>query len=212
MHRVPLRYRVHHAIFTIISVCLLLVAVSPSARAEPPHQALGYAYLLYRLSLTGAVGGDSFQRSGQLFITEPITPVGVKPTNAYDVLLLSGRPAITPELGAINFASSSFFFGRDTDARHTAFDLARVSLNETETGLAIQMLPVTSAERNTFNPRPGWFGNVYEVNAGTMQLELSGASERVSGQISVTGTGFIFFLTAPYRATFSGTLIDQGEF
>ncbi len=199
----------------LLGTVLLVLALAPAARAESPRrQVAGRAYLLYRLAMQGDVGGNSFQRSAELFITEPLMQGGTAPVNAYDVLLLSGQPVTTPELGAINFASNTFFFGRNSAQTAPTLDLARVALNTKGTGLAVQTLPGVTGTvfRNTFNPRPWWFGNVYEVNSGTMQIELSGDSQTVSGQITATGTGFIFFLSTPYHATFTGTLIDQGEF
>jgi hypothetical protein len=75
----------------------------PSAGVTVDVTAAGSGIVLgeYAVTISGAAGGNGFQRPGALYLLNTVTTVTTNDFNAVDVCLLSGFPGGQPDVGAI---------------------------------------------------------------------------------------------------------------
>ena len=185
---------------TLCGAVLCMAMVTPLAYAGTIHY--------YNITLQGTVLGRPFARQGLLVFTTPI--IGATGTtngaNPLDVAFVSGNPATSPEIGAIQFSTNTLLLGG-----RAALDMAYVS--STRTCVSINPDPSLSATGlNVFNALSGLTADAYQIFSGTIQICSQDGFQTISGTIDILGTGALFHSNSPYRATVSGSFAGSGQF
>lgn len=168
---------------------------------------LGVQYSVYNVIIQGQALDISFQREGQLLITQvPIGPAGTQNgINPFEVFLISGNPGGSPESGAIWFMTNNAFLGSDSQ-----IDLAFTTFDPETQIITVQPDPNLSAVgANVFNARSGLLANAYQIFDGAMQIQSQDNWQTITGQINILGTGAIFHSNSPYTAVISGTYAGE---
>ncbi len=171
------------------------LALAPAAAASIPQSAV------YDIQLQGAVNGLPFTRSGGMAIGPTVTQATTNGVNPIDLCLASGSPFITPERGAIWFATNSVC----ANANGALLDLAFVAANRAAGTTTIRPDPALSATGvNGFNGSSGYTAAIWQIFDGTMTLRFQGQGQTVTGTLDLLGTGAIFHSENTYKATLSG--------
>lgn len=178
-----------------LSVCASLFASAGGAAASIPQSAV------YDVQIQGAVNGLPFARVGNMAIGPTTTAATTNGVNPVDVCLGSGSPFISPERGAIWFATN----GICVNANGARQDMAFVAANQAASTLTIRPDPALSATGiNGFNGDSGITAAVWQIFDGTMTLQFQGRGETVTGTMQLLGTGAIFHSENTYNATLTG--------
>jgi hypothetical protein len=160
----------------------------------------------YNITSQGTVLGRPFARQGILAFTTPI-PIGTtNGANPFEVVIVSGNPAISPEIGAIQFTTNTFLFGGPG-----AVDMAYVSFAN-NCAFINPDSRISATGLNVFNALSGLAADVYQIFAGTIQICSRNTFQTISGSINVLGTGPIFHSNSPYQATVSGSFSGSEQF
>ncbi|CNE46605.1 chaperone protein DnaK [Mycobacterium tuberculosis] len=151
--------------------------ISPTPEDEP-----GIKEGTYTVSLSGTVGGQTFQRTAQLQVTSTVARVGTNNgVNPIEVCLRSGFPAGTPEVGAIWFGTNTACFPE----RGAQLDTATVEVS----GDTVTVRPdarIAAAGLNQFTASGNYiYACLYQPVSGTMTVTFSGAS--ASGELDING-------------------------
>ena len=178
-----------------LSVCALLSASAGGAAASIPQSAV------YDVQIQGAVNGLPFARAGNMAIGPTTTAATTNGVNPIDLCLGSGSPFISPERGAIRFATN----GICVNASGARQDMAFVTANQAASTVTIRPDPALSATGiNGFNGSSGFTAAVWQIFDGTLTLQFQGRGETVTGTMQLLGTGAIFHSENTYNATLTG--------
>jgi len=181
--------------FTRIALALFaLVALSPATQAQT------YRFAVVMSGNTSF--GQPFVRTGVVVLTRTVTRVTTNGVNPVDVALASGNPAITPEVGAINFGTNSAFLGG-----RAAIDLAYVNTAVRGNTLTVTVQPdprIAATYANFFTVNSGLTAFPYNVNTGTMVLTFTtdarGQLTSVTGRVDIADA----LKGTRYQATLTG--------
>ncbi len=170
---------------------------SASAAQLPPGS------LVYEVTISGSVSGRPFTRTGYVVLSPSITNVTTNGINPLDVWLTSGNPLAAPEVGAISFATNNLYLGS-----LSRVDLAYVSYDGASRTITVQPDPnYAGLGANVFNNSSGLLGGIYQIYAGTMQLQLSEDARAITGSIGVVGKGAYYYTQVPYQGTITGRFV-----
>ncbi|HYZ58460.1 MAG TPA: hypothetical protein VE544_02290 [Nitrososphaeraceae archaeon] len=207
-----LEIKLIHSTILILTIFMVLITpyIAHTSLASPltsPNQQPGLRYWLYDVTLEGISQGISFQRAGQLIITEgPITgdPV-LAGSNPFDVLLASGDPFASPESGSIWLMTDRAMLGQ------APFILASAAYDPQLQLITVNIAPdVGIAGTNGFNARSGILATLYLIIGGSMQIQSQDNFQTITGTINVVGRGQTFTTDTWYRAQLTGNFV--GEF
>ncbi|WP_344438572.1 Hsp70 family protein [Actinomadura bangladeshensis] len=151
--------------------------ISPTPEDEP-----GIREGTYSVSLSGTVGGRTFQRSAELQVKSTVARVGTNNgVNPIEVCLRSGFPAGTPEVGAIWFGTNTACFPE----RGAQLDTTTVEVS----GDTVTVRPdarIAAAGLNQFTASGDYiYACLYQPVSGTMTVTFSGGS--ASGELDING-------------------------
>lgn len=154
----------------------------------------------FSITLDGTVSSRAFRRSGVLSIRPTVTTQGTtNGVNPIEVIIESGNPVSSPQVGAFQFATNDTFLGGRGGQLDTAFvDLdarAGVIQIQPDFGLAIVSL-------NGFNSSSGLFAEFKAINEGSITLRFTEGGSRVSGTINVLGASAVSTARTRYVASF----------
>lgn len=186
-------------------------AGQPSAVASFGLQS-GQPYWYWSVMIQGYANSYPFQVQGWLLMTPKIDQLNVSDARPYDFFLIAGSPAATPETGAIWLATNSGYFsliGSSTSA--SQLNLTSVVYDGSTNSFFMQVDPNIAAAAifNIFSSSPGVVGDVWMVRDGQMQLQFAPDWSTVGGQVGLLGTGWIYYASAPYSASISGTYVGM---
>ncbi|NEO29190.1 MAG: hypothetical protein F6K36_01760 [Symploca sp. SIO3C6] len=156
---------------------------------------------IYNIILTGSVAGQTFQRSGELIISDPIiNPFGTSnDVNSFEVGILStdplGSPGFPIGAGSISFFTNNALVGR------TPFDTAYEAYDPATNTFWIQPDRQTSLN-NSLNifTSSGITGFPYNVFDGLIAVQPQNNGS-ILGTIDLIGTANV-----GYQASFNGVL------
>jgi len=171
------------------------LATAGTAGASIPRSAV------YDVQISGNVNGLPFVRTGGMAIGTTVTQATTNGVNPVDLCLASGSPFISPQRGAIWFATN----GICVNPNGARVDLAFVAANRGAGTMTIRPDPALSATGpNGFNGDSGFTAAVWQIFDGTMNLQFQGQGETVTGTLGLLGTGAIFHSENTYNATLTG--------
>jgi hypothetical protein len=161
---------------------------------------------LYSVTLRGVVQGRSFARQGTVGIATRVPTPTQNGANPLELVIVSGNPAISPQIGAIQFGTNTFFLGG-----RASLDMAFVSFaNNCIIARPDQRMSATGL--NGFNSRSGLTADFYQIFAGDLSVCSTNGFRTISGSVNILGTGAIFHSNTPYQATLTGTFIGSNRF
>jgi uncharacterized membrane protein YgcG len=181
-----------------LALCVgaLLLAPAAGAGAAIPRSAL------YDIRLEGNVNGIQFARTGVLAVDATVTTATTNGVNPMDLCMASGSPFISPEPGAIWFATNAICVNPSGALQ----DMAYVSVDPPTSTITIHPDPAISATGiNGFNQNGGLTANVYQIFDGTLEVNFEGNGETLAGSVDFLGTGAIFHSEQRYVATLTGS-------
>ena len=158
---------------------------------------------VYDITINGVTyDQNAFIRQGNLYLAPSL-----------DILIVSGNPPASPEVGAIWFTSDrSFDVLLDDALSFSALKLASVVSDNagTVTYTVDERLasPDTSA-LNVMNALGGLTAGIYYFSRGTVVITYTGQS--LKGKINMFGRSFSSPYEAHYEATFSGDRVRTFE-
>lgn len=158
---------------------------------------------LYQITISGVASGWSFSRAGYLGLASTIdrTNASRNGINRIEVGIVSGNPAVSPERGAIQFATNTGMLGAPSQ-----LDITKVTVSGRK--ITIKMAPniAFASSYAVFNVSSGLAADMYFITSGTIVLKLSRNLKSVRGSIKLVGRGALYGY-ASYSATFSGVRI-----
>ncbi|WP_141578883.1 Hsp70 family protein [Actinomadura sp. WMMA1423] len=155
---------------------------SPPEESPTPEGEPGIPAGTYSVSLSGTVGGRSFQRTARLQVMPTVARVGTtNGVNPVEVCLRSGFPAGTPEVGAIWFGTNTACFPE----RGAQIDMTTVEIS----GDTVTVRPdarIAAAGLNQFTASGDYiYSCLYQPVSGSMRVDFSGGSP--SGELDING-------------------------
>lgn len=181
----------------------------------------GTAYL-YSVNLSGAAGGNAFNRSGMLILTDTISAAGTRNgVNPVDIGLFSGDPRGFPSAGAVHAVTNTklaSLTGRTGSLVTSALDLAYVTVaNSCITVKPDQtiLLGLYDWNPNMFSASSSIFSSqIYYIQKGEISFCFSDGFRTVKGIETFYGTSYFsgYQPTVEYRGVFSGTFIGTKPF
>ena len=163
--------------------------------------------LVYDVDLAGYAGGETggrFDRQATIRVFDDLN--STTSGNVVEVIVESGTPLTSSELGAFLFATHTSLYEQ---AQSTApADLAFVNLDEQTS--TITLIPDAGTQAitnslNTFTASEGLVQDVYLIDEGLIALEFREEGS-IGGLIEVKGTGILNAGQGTYTATFGGWL------
>jgi hypothetical protein len=177
---------------------------------------------IFDVTLEGNADLEGFRLNGFLIVSPTRATAGDidlnNDSNARDVGLFSAaNPLITPEVGALSFATNTAILvdqqRGEVPEELAAVDVALVDANEDTNTLTVTIdkrFPNSDARLNVMSARSGAPESVLKLESGTMTLEFAGSGgQSVTGNISFFGRGFDQAPTELYQASISGTHRSQ---
>lgn len=166
----------------------------------------------WSVAIQGYTNGYPFQVQGWLLMTPKIDQFNMSDARSYDFFLIVGSPAATPETGAIWFATNSGYFSLiDSATSASQLNLTSVIYDGSTNSFFMQVDPNIAAAGifNMFSSSTGVVGDAWMVRDGQMQLQFAPDWSAVGGQVSLLGTGWLYYASAPYNASISGTYVGM---
>lgn len=157
----------------------------------------------YRGTLRGNVLQRPFLRRALVIVCPRITGATTQNgLNPLDVVLVSGNPAVTPELGAIQFTTNTALLGGAA-----RLDMAFVGYNRTGQRI-MNIFPdgrIAATGLNTFTALPGFTRTRYRIYRGQVAFQFTPNFRGLRGRINLLGAGVTFSPGNQYNAIFNGT-------
>lgn len=158
----------------------------------------------YQITIAGTASGWNFTRSGVLVLARTVdrTNVSRNGVNPLEVGIVSGNPMISPERGAIQFATNVGLLGA-----RSQLDITTVGVSGNT--ITIDMAPNISYASSFvgFNVTSGLTANFWFITSGRIIVTVSPDGRSVSGTINLSGRGSLYG-NASYSARFSGIRIQ----
>lgn len=185
----------------VIAFALLLSAAWTLLSPANPASAAIPQSATYDVQIQGTVNGLPFARTGRLALGPTVTQATTNGINPVDLCLRSGSPFISPEAGAIWFATN----GICVNANGARQDMAFVAVDRQASTISIRPDPDISATGiNAFNGSSGYTAAIWQIFDGAMVLRFDGTGANISGTIDFLGTGAIYHSENRYIATLTG--------
>ena len=164
----------------------------------------GMPALIYDVQIEGYAEGASggyFEREGTVYV---LSTIG----NVVEVLIESGQPETSADLGAFLFATHTWLYQSTDTQTDNGIDLAIVDYSERDNTVTLSpdtgTLAITHSH-NSFSTGDGGVQELYLIDDGQIVLEFS-EDDTISGAIQVRGTNAFNPSGVSYEATLSGAL------
>ncbi|UCG33510.1 MAG: hypothetical protein JSU68_02535 [Phycisphaerales bacterium] len=180
----------------------------PFADANTPNTSSetinGMPALVYDVEIRGDAQGENggyFEREGIVYV---LSTIG----NVVEVLIESGQPETSADLGAFLFATHTDLYQGTNPQTASGIDLAVVDYSERDD--MVTLAPDTSPlairnSRNSFTTGDGVVQELYLIDAGQIMLEFA-EDDTIGGVIEVSGTNTYDGSQGGYVATLRGAL------
>jgi hypothetical protein len=169
----------------------------------------GMPALIYDIEIKGFADGPNggyFEREGTVYVLNQIDPI--TSGNIVEVLIESGQPETSADLGAFLFATHTGLYRSTNAPTDGGVDLAFVDLNERDETVTLTpdtgTLAITNS-RNSFTTGDGVVQELYLIDEGQIILEFP-ADDTVGGVIDVSGLNLADNSEGSYEATLRGEL------
>jgi hypothetical protein len=173
---------------------------------------------LYQVRMVGQTSYEQFDRTGLFLVTPPAGSTG---SQARDIALTSGNPQGAPEGGAIDFVTNTALrplldMGGSPSVDGAAIQVGSVQVDEASSVLVAEpisdqgfdlppgVLPGGGLQVNIFTPRSGILASLYEINAGSMQIQFQGGNQ-IFGAMDLQGVSLTGADQARIVAQLAGT-------
>jgi len=185
-----------------------------AAPGKDRNAASGRSACAWTVTLQGTVQGRPFTRPGTLVLADPVSSQGTSNgQNPLEVLIVSGSPAISPSVGAIQYFTNTFFTYLTSGTAPSAAQLDVAYVSTTDTKVVVQpdsRISLGTAFFNIFNAASGITANIYQVTSGQLDFQFTDDFKSVDGNINIVGSSYFFYGTSPYVAKVKGTLLNCG--
>jgi hypothetical protein len=166
----------------------------------------GMPALIYDVHIEGDADGGSLEREGTIYVLSTVDPN--TSGNVVEVLIESGQPETSAELGAFLFATHTGLYQSTDTQTDDSVDLAWVDLSERDNTVTLspdtRTLAITHSH-NSFATGDGGVQELYLIDDGQIILEFA-EDDTIGGAIEVRGTNTFNPSGASYEATLSGAL------
>jgi hypothetical protein len=197
-----LSLRTTRLLFALVLVLALFVATIAPRSASASSIPAGS--LIYEVTIRGSASGNAFNRVGYVVLTPTITRDTTNGVNPVDVWFVSGNPVVTPQVGAINFATNL-----QLRNHRSALDVAYVTWDSRTATITVRPdWQYAAIGLNVFNNSSGLLGGIYQIYDGQLQLQLGNGGSTISGTVNFVAKGAYYYFNVPYNATIQGRLVQ----